>query len=66
VSYLTQSPKACDELIDAIEAGMTMFDYGTDSLAGATDCPKGCTVEPDAHCVHGYLSAEETLLRTVA
>jgi hypothetical protein len=66
MSYLTLSPRSRDELIDSIESGLTMFDYSSDSMAGATDCPKGCTVEPDAHCVHGYLSAEETLLRTVA
>lgn len=66
MSYITLSPNAADDLIDAIEQGASMFDFDADSLAGATDCPKGCTIEPDGHCVHGYLSAQETLLRTVA
>lgn len=60
------SPDACAELIDAIDSGLTPFDYEADSLQGQTDCPEGCSIEPDAYCVHGYLSAEETMLRTVA
>jgi hypothetical protein len=60
------SPQACAELLDAIENGMTAFDYETDSLEGQTDCPDGCQVEPDGYCRHGYYSAAETLLRTVA
>jgi hypothetical protein len=60
------SPDACATLLDAIESGMSPFDYETDNLEGATDCPEGCTVEPDGYCRHGWLTASETLLRTVA
>jgi hypothetical protein len=60
------SPIAADELLDAIENGLSMFDYEADDLEGQTDCPEGCTVEPDAFCRHGWLSASETMLRTVA
>lgn len=59
------SPEAAENLIDLIEGGLTMFDDDADRAAGATDCPMGCSIEPDAYCVHGYLSAEETMLRTV-
>jgi hypothetical protein len=55
------SPNACEELLDAVEAGGSTTD-----LEEQTDCPEGCVVEPDAYCAHGYLSAAETLLRTVA
>ncbi len=58
---LSQSPDAFAELLDAVEAGAS-----TEDLEGATDCPDGCTVEPDGYCRHGYLSAQETLLRRVA
>ena len=27
---------------------------------GETDCPKGCLVEPDGICSHGWLSAGRT------
>lgn len=60
------SPIAAAELIDAVEGGLSMFDYEADDLQGQTDCPEGCSVEPDGYCRHGYLSAMETLLRTGA
>jgi hypothetical protein len=60
------SPKACERLLDAVEEGLTPFDYEADDLQGETDCPEGCKVEPDGYCAHGYLSAMETMLRTVA
>jgi hypothetical protein len=41
------SPDAAEEL----EASMDFEDLGK------TDCPEGCTVEPDGTCPHGYLSA---------
>ena len=63
---LCTSPSAADELIDAVEGGLTMFDYDADDLAGQTDCPDGCVVEPDGYCRHGWLSAQETMLRTIA
>lgn len=58
------SPKACDELIEAVAAGLSMFDLDSDDYAGATDCEHGCTTEPDGHCRHGWLSAQETMFRT--
>lgn len=55
------SPDAADELIRAIESGdLSPFDFDADDAMGATDCPEGCTVEPDGHCPHGYLSAALT------
>jgi hypothetical protein len=60
------SPEACKDLLDAIERGLSPFDYEADDLEGQTDCPDGCVVEPDGYCRHGWLSASETLLRTVA
>lgn len=60
----TLSPEARDALVNAVECGLTMFDYEADGLQGETDCPEGCAVEPDGHCCHGYLSAMETLIRT--
>lgn len=60
------SPEAADYLITAVMDGLSPFDYETDRLQGATDCPEGCVVEPDGHCSHGWLSALETMLRTVA
>jgi hypothetical protein len=50
---------ACADLITAHGAGVA-----TGELSGMTDCPDGCIVEPDGQCPHGWLSAEETLLRT--
>ena len=55
------SPDAARDLIDAIEADESYSDR-----EGVTDCPDGCEVEPDGYCYHGYLSAAETVLRTVA
>lgn len=57
------SPDAARELVDAVADGLSMFDMETDDLQGATDCPDGCTVEPDGYCRHGYLSAEESMFR---
>jgi hypothetical protein len=59
------SPEAARFLLDAAENGMTMFDFDADQAQGATDCPEGCVVEPDGHCRHGWLSAEETMFRMV-
>jgi len=63
---LKLSPDAANDLIDAVENGLSMFSFESDDLEGATDCPEGCTIEPDAYCRHGYLSASETMLRLVA
>jgi hypothetical protein len=49
-----------EELLDALEEG------GSEDLEGQTDCAHGCYVEPDGCCPHGYLSAAETLIRTVS
>lgn len=48
------SPQAMDDLIDGL------------GDEGCTDCPDGCEVEPDGYCPHGFYSAMETILRTVA
>lgn len=52
------SPKAADELLEAIESGeLSPFDYEADDYMGATDCDQGCQVEPDGTCQHGFKSA---------
>lgn len=56
------SVKAAKELIDFIADGGTMFDDAYEGLQGATDCEHGCTIEPDAHCAHGWLAAEESTM----
>ena len=57
----TPSPEAAAQLLEAIASGaITPFDEDADGAQGATDCPDGCTVEPDGHCPHGYLSAART------
>lgn len=56
------SPESAKELSEAIESGeITPFDYEADDMMGQTDCPEGCSVEPDGRCPHGYLSAALTL-----
>jgi hypothetical protein len=60
------SPDAAQALITAVEAGLSMFGMVADDLVGATDCPDGCQVERDGYCGHGFWSAQETMLRTVA
>lgn len=55
------SDNAAQELKQAIEDGLSPFDYECDIMMGETDCPDGCTVEPDGYCYHGYLSAARTL-----
>ena len=57
---LRPSPAAAAVLIDAIESGLSCFDYDADDIMGATDCPDGCAVEPDGHCAHGFRSAALT------
>ena len=57
---MPKSPEAAKKLIAAIEGGMTPFDYDADEMMGATDCPNGCTVEPDGTCPHGFESAALT------
>ncbi len=55
------SPRAWEDLSAAIEDGeLTPFDLEADDAMGATDCPHGCSVEPDGHCGHGYESAALT------
>ena len=55
---LRKSPKAADELFEAVESGdITATSYDADDYMGATDCPEGCVVEPDGHCPHGFESA---------
>lgn len=54
------SPKAADELMNAIADG-EVDDMDGDELMGQTDCEEGCFVEPDGYCSHGYNSAGITL-----
>ena len=44
---------------DGIEAAMEVYGDWEDQM-GETDCPEGCTVEPDGSCPHGWLSAGRT------
>ena len=55
------SPNAAQELEQAVEDGLSMFDYNAETIMGETDCPDGCAVESDGYCSHGYLSAARTL-----
>lgn len=57
-TQLKDSPNAAKKLMDAItDGGLSAVDYEADDYMGATDCPDGCTVEPDGYCSHGYKSA---------
>jgi hypothetical protein len=48
------SAQAARELELAVEAQ----ELGeAEELLGATDCPHGCSVEPDGSCAHGWRSA---------
>ena len=60
IDPLRPSPDAAAALIDAIESGLSCFDYDADDIMGATDCPDGCVVESDGHCAHGFRSAALT------
>jgi hypothetical protein len=60
-TLMTKSPEAAVELSNAINDGLSHFSDEADEMMGATDCPDGCTVEPDGHCPHGYESAALTL-----
>lgn len=58
---LRPSPEAAAELLEAVESGeLSPFDYEADDFMGATDCPEGCSVEPDGHCPHRFKSAALT------
>lgn len=46
------SPRAARELEEAVLTGGE-----AEELLGATDCPHGCSVEPDGSCEHGWRSA---------
>ena len=49
------SYRAADVLLESVE------DYGAfEDAMGETDCPNGCTVEPDGICPHNWLSAGRT------
>jgi hypothetical protein len=48
------SPEAARELGNA--AAADSWDVA-EELAGETDCPHGCHVEPDGVCPHGWRSA---------
>ena len=50
-----KSPEAASELSVAIADGLELGEL--DEMQGQTDCPEGCTVEPDGRCPHGYESA---------
>lgn len=58
---MINSPGAAKELEKAIIDGLSPIDYECDYLMGQTDCPEGCTVEPDGRCYHLYKSAARTL-----
>jgi hypothetical protein len=55
------SPQAASRLQEAIDHGMTATAFEADDVMGETDCPDGCTVEPDGYCAHGFESAALTL-----
>lgn len=58
---MTPSTQAAAALLDVVESGdLTPFDLDADDRMGETDCPHGCSVEPDGVCPHGYLSAART------
>lgn len=57
-TQLKGSPIAAKKLMTAItDNDLSAVDYEADEFMGATDCPEGCTVEPDGYCSHGYKSA---------
>ena len=53
------SPNAAAELLEAL-AGHSSLDE-MDDYQRATDCPDGCSTDPDGTCEHGYESAALTL-----
>lgn len=54
-TFRKPSPDAAAELIAGAES------YGeAEELMGMTDCPRGCEVEPDGCCPHGWVSAGRT------
>ena len=62
---MPESPIAAKRLTEPTPAGddfESVVDcYGDwEDQMGETDCPEGCTVEPDGTCPHGYLSAGRT------
>jgi len=59
-AHTQASPDAAQRLKDAIGDGMSPFADDADLMMGETDCPNGCTVEPDGTCHHGYTSAAIT------
>jgi hypothetical protein len=58
---MPQSPQAAAGLLALVENGdLTPFDAEADDVMGTTDCDRGCHIEPDGRCTHGYTSAAVT------
>ena len=53
------SPKASGYLLDLLDDESSFMEC--EDAMGETDCPEGCTVEPDGICPHGFKSAGLTL-----
>lgn len=51
------SPDASSWLLDLIASGADPFSYDAEQAMGETDCPDGCTTDPDGYCPHGFESA---------
>lgn len=55
-----RSPEAAKRLLDAAADNDGNVFGDVEEAMGETDCPRGCYVEPDGHCPHGYESAALT------
>lgn len=53
------SPNAAAELCEALAGDSSLVEL--DDYQRATDCPDGCSTDPDGKCEHGYESAALTL-----
>lgn len=57
----TPSEDAAEHLAMLVESGLSPSHPEADEAMRATDCPEGCTTDPDGDCPHGWTSAARTL-----